>query len=57
MTTAVPAGTTPAALDRALSAFTAELGAGAVITQPAAFASTATPTPTANRTSSMPPPR
>src|SRR3984957_2474653 len=35
MTTAVPAGTTPAALDRALSAFTAELGAGAVITQPA----------------------
>src|ERR1700722_15220121 len=35
MTTAVPAGTTPAALDRALSAFTAELGAGAVITEPA----------------------
>lgn len=35
MTTAVPAGTTAAALDRALSAFAAELGADAVITQPA----------------------
>ena len=35
MTTAVPAGTTPAGLDRALSAFTAELGAGAVVTDPA----------------------
>jgi FAD/FMN-containing dehydrogenase len=35
MTTAVPVGTTPAALDRALSAFAAELGADAVITEPA----------------------
>jgi FAD/FMN-containing dehydrogenase len=35
MTTAVPAGTTAAALDRALSAFAAELGADAVITRPA----------------------
>jgi FAD/FMN-containing dehydrogenase len=35
MTAAIPVGTTPVALDQALSAFAAELGADAVITEPA----------------------